>query len=204
MFTKLESYLATLDGYVLPETRETRLKLLISYIQNKIDQGVTPVLQFICTHNSRRSQFAQIWAHTAAAHHNIPLRALSGGTEATGFHPNAQASIQRSGFIIDQGIQMEGQYQYAVRFDDQSAPCMVFSKRFDDPSNQAERFAAVMTCSDADEHCPFIPGTEQRIALNYEDPKQADGTEHEASTYDERQLQIAAEMNYVFKHIKLP
>ena len=78
----------------------------------------------------------------------------------------------------------------------------VFSKRFDDFANAADDFAAVMTCADADENCPFIPGTSARIALNYQDPKVADGTSEEQQTYDARQRQIATEMLFVFSQIK--
>ena len=55
-----------------------------------------------------------------------------------------------------------------------------------------------MTCDHADENCPFIQGTEQRISVNYIDPKEFDGTEQEAAKYDERSSQIASEMFYIF------
>ena len=59
-----------------------------------------------------------------------------------------------------------------------------------------------MTCSHADENCPVIPGTEKRIVVRYEDPKAFDNTSEEADRYDERSLQIAAEMFYVFSKIQ--
>jgi len=58
-----------------------------------------------------------------------------------------------------------------------------------------------MTCDHADENCPFIPGTEQRIPVRYEDPKAFDNTPLEAEKYDERSVQIATEMFYVFSKI---
>jgi arsenate reductase len=59
-----------------------------------------------------------------------------------------------------------------------------------------------MTCAHADENCPLIPGTEKRIAVNYEDPKAFDGTVQERDKYDERSLQIASEMFYVFSNLQ--
>ena len=59
-----------------------------------------------------------------------------------------------------------------------------------------------MTCSDADENCPFIPGTEMRIPVRYEDPKEFDGTPEESLRYDERSRQIASEMFFVFSQVK--
>lgn len=75
------------------------------------------------------------------------------------------------------------------------------SKLFDDVSIPQSGFAAIMTCSEADENCPFIPGAEIRIPLRYEDPKIFDGTESAASAYRERSEQIGAEMLYLFSKI---
>ncbi|MEQ8241188.1 MAG: protein-tyrosine-phosphatase, partial [Cyclobacteriaceae bacterium] len=76
------------------------------------------------------------------------------------------------------------------------------SKLFNDPANGTHEFAAVMTCSHADEKCPFIPGTDQRISVRYDDPKEFDDTPQEAAMYKERSMQIASEMFYTFAQIK--
>ncbi len=55
-----------------------------------------------------------------------------------------------------------------------------------------------MTCSHADENCPFIPGASQRIAVTYDDPKDFDGTPGQDEAYRERTRQIAREMLYLF------
>ena len=59
-----------------------------------------------------------------------------------------------------------------------------------------------MTCSQADEACPFVPGAVLRLSLPYDDPKEADGTAQEASRYDERSKHIATEMLYCFSQVK--
>jgi arsenate reductase len=199
MHTALNAYMEALKGAMISEERKARLAPLIRYVQQKLEQGERPVLQFICTHNSRRSQFAQLWAHTASAMHGVSIRSLSGGTEATAFHPNTIASAERAGFAFRALKEHDGQTILTLQTGDPRLDGLAFfSKRYDDPTNEAEHFAAVMTCADADENCPFIPGTEARIALNYDDPKAADGTDQEAQVYDQRQKQIAAEMYYVF------
>ena len=72
----------------------------------------------------------------------------------------------------------------------------------DDDFNPKSDFAAIMTCSQADEGCPFVPGAEKRIPITYEDPKAFDGTPEQAQKYRERSEQIATEMFYVFSQIQ--
>ena len=48
----------------------------------------------------------------------------------------------------------------------------------------------------------FISGAEKRIPITFEDPKEFDNTPQQAEKYEERSLQIASEMFYVFSQIK--
>ena len=89
---------------------------------------------------------------------------------------------------------------FEVRYADGADPVIAFSKRYDDPFNP-EQFAAVMTCSHADNNCPFIPGAMDRFALTYDDPKDFDGTPLEQIKYDERVREIGREMLYVFSKV---
>ncbi|MEM8565476.1 MAG: protein-tyrosine-phosphatase, partial [Bacteroidota bacterium] len=50
----------------------------------------------------------------------------------------------------------------------------------------------------------FIAGAEARIPVRYDDPKMFDDTDAESSKYDERSLQIAAEMFYAFSRVSAP
>jgi arsenate reductase len=202
MYDALKSAVAQARQLNITEDRLAVLKSLIDYIQSKIDNGQEINLNFICTHNSRRSQFSQIWAQTAADYFGVPVKCYSGGVEVTAFNERAVASIKRSGFdVVAQG-EGESNPIYMVSHSKDHDPITAFSKLFDDPINQAEQFAAVMTCSHADENCPFIPGTEQRIAVRYEDPKAFDDSPQEAAKYDERSMQIASEMFYVFSKVR--
>jgi arsenate reductase len=197
----LQDWVAQLDIDSVPRERREVLDPLVGYVQGKVDNGEEINLNFICTHNSRRSQLAQIWAKVAAVLHGIRIKTFSGGTEATAFNERAVASIRRSGFEVSEAG--AGNPVYTVHFSPDCQSLQCFSKRYDDPSNQVKQFAAVMTCSDADENCPFIPGAEVRLPVRYEDPKAFDGMAEEAAGYDARSRQIATEMMYVFSRIKL-
>ena len=59
-----------------------------------------------------------------------------------------------------------------------------------------------MTCSQAAENCPFVPGAEIRIAIPFEDPKVNDGSAQELEHYQQKSKEIATEMNYVFTTVK--
>ena len=59
-----------------------------------------------------------------------------------------------------------------------------------------------MTCGDADENCPFIPGCDLRIGTTYFDPKSFDNSILQNEKYTERSNQIAMECLYVFSLIK--
>lgn len=184
----------------IDKSRLAVLNQLIEYIQQKIDTQQPVRLNFICTHNSRRSQLSQIWAKTAAWVNGIDVETYSGGVEVTAFNERAVASCKRLGFEIE-GDTSASNPKYWVKLDE-NTQIECFSKVYDDPANPNSGFAAVMTCSDADENCPFIPGAEARIPLRYEDPKAFDDTDLEAAKYDERSLQIASELLYIFHAIR--
>lgn len=182
------------------DKRKDILDVLIDYIDEKYSKRQRVSLNFICTHNSRRSQFAQIWAHTAAAYYNLKVSSYSGGIEVTAFDQRALASIIRSGF----DVHTEGNYNpihYISYEKNVKSRLKCFSKLYADPVNKSDSFAAIMTCSSADRKCPLIKGAERRISIQYEDPKVFDNTPDEINKYDERSLQIASEFFYVFRKV---
>lgn len=185
----------------VPEDRKIILNELIGYIQNKRNNGATPLLHFICTHNSRRSQFCQVWSEVAANYFKIPIKSFSGGTETTEVNIRVIDSLHRFGFEIISNNSKINPY-YSIYYSENENPIFCFSKLIIDPTNPTEGFAAIMTCSDADENCPVVVGCEKRIPLRYEDPKEYDNMELESIMYDELSLQVAGEMFYVFSKVK--
>jgi len=182
----------------IPAERKESLDLIAAFVKERKAAGATAELTFICTHNSRRSHLSQLWAATAAwSFGQDHVRTYSGGTEATAFNPRAVAAVERAGFQV---VKPEGKNPvYEVSFAPDHAAERCWSKKYDDPANPQKDFCAVMTCSEADKNCPIVSGAMDRISLPYNDPKAADGTPEEAARYDERCLQIAAELFYVMQ-----
>jgi protein-tyrosine-phosphatase len=198
---KILNYLEKSQDYAtISNERKEKLEKLSDYIREKSSNNEIIQLNFICTHNSRRSHVAQIWAAVAAEYYGISnVVTFSGGTEATAFNINAVNSMRRSGFDIN--IEKDGKNPvYKVSFGNESNIITAFSKVYD-KFNPSVNFAAIMVCSDADEACPYVPGTDARFALPFEDPKPFDGTDLETQKYDERTRQIATEIMYVFSKI---
>jgi arsenate reductase len=200
MFEQIEQVLGRIDFNSITDSRKEELQSLVSYISEKNSKGEPIRLNFICTHNSRRSQLAQVWAMVAARNCQVLIESFSGGVEVTECNPRTIRSLERLGFKVE--FKEEVNPKYAVYYSSDASPIILFSKLFDDAANPNSGFAAVMTCSDADENCPVVTGCEQRISLRYNDPKFYDDSPMEDSMYDYRSFQIATELLYVFSRIK--
>jgi arsenate reductase len=178
------------------------LQPLVDYIQNKVKLGETIRLNFICTHNSRRSHLSQIWAQTMAFHFGIKnIFCYSGGTEATAMFPKVSQRLTSHGFIIQKSNGTANPV-YAVKYDQNENPVICFSKTYNNEFNPKSKFGAIMTCNNADEGYPLVFGAEARFPIKYDDPKAFDGTALQSQKYAERSLEIAQEMWWVFSQIK--
>jgi arsenate reductase (thioredoxin) len=201
MYSVLQNYIDTLDANSIPAKRRALLDKLTDYIKEKVARKEPLRLTFICTHNSRRSHLGQVWAQVAATHFGVPgVTTFSGGTEATACNPRTIAALKRAGLQVVKTTEGKNPV-YELRFDENPPPVIAFSKVYDQSPNPTKNFAAIMTCSHAEENCPFIPGAEKRFAITYTDPKEADDTPAESETYDARCRQIATEMLYVFSQV---
>lgn len=180
----------------IPSERRAQLDELGAYVQSQSLAGKPVRLTFICSHNSRRSQIAQVWAAVAAHVYGVRVATCSGGTESTAFNPRAVAALRRAGLDIEQTTD-DSNPIYHVRYSAQRPALTCFSKVFSQPPNPAGDFAAIMVCDQADQACPAVAGAARRFALPFVDPKASDDTPREAATYDERCAQIAREMLYV-------
>lgn len=202
LFSAIENVINTLNFDSISEERRTILQPLVDFIQGKTNSQQDIRLNLICTHNSRRSHLSQVWAQTAAAHYGIKnVFCYSGGTEATAMFPMAAKTLAKQGFQI-KTIAEGNNPVYAIKYSENAHPIIGFSKTFDDDFNPQSEFAAILTCSSADQGCPFIAGAEVRIPIAFEDPKAFDNTPQQAEKYEERSVQIATEMFYVFSQIK--
>lgn len=193
--------IAGFDITTVSSERKAVLQPLVDFIQAKSDEGDSIRLNFICTHNSRRSHLAQVWAQVAAAYYGIiNVTCYSGGTETTAMFPMVAQVLRKSGLQV-KAISSGDNPVYTIKYAENELPIIGFSKSYFDDFNPESGFAAIMTCSQADGGCPFISGAEKRIPITFDDPKAFDGTPQQEEKYLERSTQIATEMFYVFSMI---
>lgn len=202
VFETLKDSILSLNLDSIPDKRKEILQPLIDFIRAKHTNKHPIRLNFICTHNSRRSHLSQVWAQVMAHYFNINhVFCYSGGTEATAMFPMVAETLINMGLIIN--ALSEGKNPvYAIKYSENEHPIIGFSKTYDDSFNPKSEFAAILTCSNADEACPFIPGAEKRIPITFDDPKAFDNTPQQKEKYNERSIQIATELGYVFSQIK--
>jgi len=205
----LTNYISSnvLDFSSIKEERKALLNEIARYVSQRSGPDEPTNLIFICSANSRRSHMSQLWAQVAAFYYKVPgIQCYSGGTDATAFNQRAISALERAGFQIKSETPGLGGNEtntvYMIKYAEGVTPVEGFSKKFSDPYNPQAEFATLMTCSDADEACPIVPGAEIRFSIPFEDPKIADNTPEEEAAYDERSKQIATEMFYVFSTIK--
>ncbi|MEZ7507964.1 protein-tyrosine-phosphatase [Cloacibacterium sp. Arc13] len=202
MNLKIREIIAQLSTERISEERKITLQPLIEFISSKISKNKEVRLNFICTHNSRRSHLSQIWAQTMANYYQIEnVFCYSGGTEATAMFPKISETLTNQGFEILKLSETENPV-YAVKFAENEHAVICFSKKYDDDFNPMSTFAAILTCDSADENCPIVYGAEARIPIKYEDPKKSDGTPEMNETYFNRSLEIATEMKFVFENLR--
>lgn len=206
MYSSLTHLLHQLSTQTLQLTdqRQASLNQLADYIRQCQATKKQAELVFICTHNSRRSHFSQIAAAIAATFYGVEgIKTYSGGTEVTRFNQNAIKTLQNIGFHIFSKNEDNPNPHYFVDFGT-AEPVLCFSKMYTDAGNPTKHFAAIMTCTDAEQNCPLVAGADLRLALPYKDPKASDNTAFVETEYRERFLQILGEMLYVFFKINKP
>lgn len=201
MYPKLLETIEYLKVIPISKEREKVLQPLVESIQKKVNKNEPIRLSFICTHNSRRSLLAQIWAKTIAEYLLIKnIECYSAGTITSALYPKIADVLEQQGFYIEK-LTTTNNPIYFIKYQDNKMPIIAFSKDLNHLFNPKTEFIAVMTCSEADKGCPFIIGAEERISVTYQDPKISDSTTEQSKVYIQRSLQIASEMLYVFSKI---
>ncbi|MCP4882821.1 MAG: protein-tyrosine-phosphatase [Flavobacteriales bacterium] len=202
LFTKIDRYISKLNVESISTDRKETLQMLANFIGEKTKNGEEINLNFICTHNSRRSHLSQVWAQTMANYFKVTnIFCYSGGTESTALFPMVAETLKNTGFEIEK-LSEGNNPVYSIKYSENQHPVIGFSKKLDDDFNPQSGFAAIMTCSHANEGCPIVKGAEKRIPITFEDPKAFDNTPIQAEKYAERSMHIATEMFYVFSKIQ--
>lgn len=201
MYPELSQLISNFSVESISTERKEILQSLIDYIQAKKNSGETIRLNFICTHNSRRSHLSHIWAQTIAFYFGIKnVFCYSGGTETTAIFPKVVETLINQGFHIAKLSEGDNPI-YAVKYSENESAVICFSKTYNDSFNPSSKFGAIMTCNNADEGCPFLQGAEARFPIKYDDPKTFDNTDLQNEKYAERSLEIAQEMWWMFSQV---
>ena len=162
---------------------------------NKSDKELN--LLFVCTHNSRRSQLAQVFAHLAIKYFgHLNLNSFSCGSEQTTIHENTILALESIGFRIQKKKSNKTNFYFS---DNLFVEC--FSKTFLHDSLPKNQIISLMTCDDADKNCPLITGSLSRISLPYNDPKLYDDSLECREEYKKTSIQIAQEIFYIFSKV---
>ena len=202
MNQEIKNIISNFNENNIPTDRKNVLLPLVNYIHTKKNNNEIIRLNFICTHNSRRSHLSQIWAQTLAYHFNIRnTYCYSGGTEATAMYPKVAETLRNQGFQIQVLSENENPV-YAVKYAANEHAVICFSKVYSNDFNPKNNFGAIMTCNNADKGCPLVIGAEARFPIKYDDPKTVDGTDLQSVKYAERSLEIAQEIWWVMSSIR--
>ena len=200
MLDELDKLIRSLDITKIDPKRKALLNQIALHIGDELKHDRV-ALNFICTHNSRRSHLSQVWAQTMAAFYRLEgIDCYSGGTEATALFYKVSETLEKQGFQVVR-LSEGTNPVFAIRNSKHHLPLTAFSKAYNHPFNPATGFVAVMTCDSANEACPVVYGAGARFALVYHDPKVSDNTPEMDEVYAQRSLQMAMEMKYLFEQI---
>ena len=131
LLNQIENTINSLHVEGITKERKENLQPLIDFIQTKVDDNQTIRINFICTHNSRRSHLSQVWAQTLAHHFNIKnVFCYSGGTEATALFPMVAETLKHSGFEV-KTISENDNPIYSIKYANNEPPIIGFSKKYD-------------------------------------------------------------------------
>lgn len=194
-------FLKAFNSINLTEERKNLLLKIAKGISLEYKKEGVVNLNFICTHNSRRSQLGQVWGFFAANYFNLNISSFSGGTEVTAFYRNTVKTLQSVGFSFHLANFSHQNPKYVISFEGTSKSIFGFSKRFDNEEN-LKPFIAITTCNNADANCPFIPDAIDRFHLPFVDPKSSDSTDLQDESYLKTNQQIAAEVYFIFAEVK--
>ena len=185
----------------LSEDRKILLLKISETISKEYKKEGIVNLNFICTHNSRRSQLGQVWGFYAADYFNLNINNFSGGTDVTSFYRNTIKTLQKVSFTFHLENFSHQNPKYLISFNGSFKSILGFSKRYDHVDNTSP-FIAITTCNNADIKCPIITEATYRFHLPFEDPKTSDGTNLQDETYLKTNQQIAAEIYFIFARVK--
>ncbi|WP_411842669.1 arsenate reductase (thioredoxin) [Salinicoccus sp. HZC-1] len=132
-----------------------------------------PIIYFLCTGNSCRSQIAEGFGHKYL---DGQYDVYSAGIEAHGMNPKAVSIMEEA------GIDISGQE----------------SSKIDNALLNRSDYVITL-CGDADDNCPMTPPHVNRMHWGFEDPAKATGTDEEVHAVFESVRDAIEERIIAFK-----
>ena len=181
------------------ENRNQSIQQIVDTVKDDLLKKEQSHVCFICTHNSRRSQFSQAWMSVLSQKLNLPITVYSAGTEKTACNQRTVDSLLRNGFKMISKTDDVNNPAFHLEYE--GFEVRLSSKTVDD-LNEVPDYIAIMTCGDADQNCPYIPSAKERVSLTYKDPKYADDTPMEAEAYDRCCNEIKTELTQILNELR--
>lgn len=195
LYPEIIEFLNGITANSIDSERREKWNALAQRLRKKDNQGA---INFICTHNARRSVISQSLASALAHHHGLTgIKAWSGGAEETFVHPNSIKLLLRIGYRLKEQTTGENP-RYTLSYAEGAPDLLLFSKKFDDPSSPAP-YHAILVCSKGDAACPFIPNVASRTLIPFEDPGAFDNTPKADEAYYEAATLIGDELKQFFQ-----
>lgn len=186
---------------LISSERKALLEQCAASIASQLKEKQSSDIIVICTHNSRRSQLAEVWISIAAQHFGVKgIRPFSGGSEATAFNHRMVNALLRTGLQF-QLLEAGENPVYRINIDKSHTQKHYFSKQYSHHYNPQTGFIAILVCDSADAACPTVFGAEHRYFIPFVDPKHADDSHEESSVYDDKVLEEGREMLYMMKRV---
>ena len=182
----IDSYIDTIGNFKPSEKEKKIIYNVINKLNNNIK--VCRDIVFICTHNSRRSIFCEVWANILANKYLKNINFYSAGTERTSIHNEVIKSFSRLGIKTKENTIQIGETSIILK-----------SKILKEL--KLDSFISIFTCGEAEESCPIDRRSQINIPLLFDDPKRYDGLKNERIEYDKTCSLIAKKLNFIIKRI---
>ncbi len=196
----IKDFISNLNLDTIPANKINAIEALTNILKKNIDLNIKSKLNFICTHNSRRSQLCQVWSDTMSSYYGFSnILSYSGGTETTEVNKNIIDTLIDTGFSIKKNKDFINPIYFVNN--GLKKNIKLFSKSYTDNFNPSEKFIAVINCSSADKSCTYVEGASERIYLPFNDPGEHDKTRLKCKKYRVSNIEIASSMKHLYLNI---
>ena len=182
--------------------RAQQLTTIANCIIKELSTTKNVHLNFICIHNSRRSQLSQVWSDFAIQFFNLKnIVIYSGGTIVTSLHRNTCKTLKEVGFHFNLLEYSHQNPVYSITYKNCVHPIIGYSKLYNCKTNNIP-FIAITNCLSLEKNCTSIYDASQVFHLPYTNPKSFDGMSNQQQKYLEINLQIAGEIYFIFEKVQ--